>query len=90
MKKGNTDDWSEDVVEKAINAGKLYELLFSETGKKITAGHSRKKLQTMVKRAFKKGQTYLRKTYSKCTNIDIPTYYTNYTNRKSENKKEKI
>jgi len=90
MKKGNEDDWMKETAEKVINARTPYEVLFSETGTKITASRPRKKLQTMVKCALKKSQTYLRKTYSKCTNIDIPTYYTNYTNIKSENKKEKI
>ena len=47
-KKGNIDNWMEETIDKAIQAGKLYELLFSDEGKQLTKGYPKSKLHKFV------------------------------------------
>ena len=51
--RGNIDDWLQDVIDNVIREGKLFDLLFSETGRQIWEGYPEKKIKKMVKKSFK-------------------------------------
>lgn len=46
--KGKPDDWVKSTAKKALTNNSLSFLLFSETGRKLIAEHSREELETVV------------------------------------------
>ena len=53
-KDGGIDDWMQETIEKAIQHGVLYPLLFTEKGERFREGYPKKKLHAMVLKALRK------------------------------------
>jgi len=51
--RGKIDDWLQDVIDKVIREGKLFDLLFSETGRQVWEGYPEKTIKKMVGKSFK-------------------------------------
>ena len=54
MKKENIDGWLLETIEKAIEAGKLYELIFTKEGGNLWAGYPEQKIRMMVQKALRR------------------------------------
>lgn len=50
----NIDGWLSEIIDKAISAGKLFELIFTEEGKRIWSGYPEDKFRKMVQVSLKR------------------------------------